>query len=207
MDLRKYEQLLHDATITFCKKNGYWFYGSKNDTEQAILVKNGIGLYDFKKRKYPEIVNLATLFDEVFPKQISDFSQLKLPTLDHLDEKSVLLETMSEYRDFIYQSTILFCHENNLEIHEDNWITEKDWEGNEDPEYIFHGYSFNFDEFLADNVFGDIRDRDLNYSESQDGISADYIKTKYSELETARRYHSLNQTLQVKEVKTTRAKI
>ncbi|WP_143279539.1 hypothetical protein [Burkholderia cenocepacia] len=73
MDLQKYEQLLHDATVIFCKKNGYWFYGSKNDDDQAILVNTEVSLHKFHCKKYEpsQVINLTDLFKSLFPEQIS----------------------------------------------------------------------------------------------------------------------------------------
>ncbi|MCW5156326.1 hypothetical protein [Burkholderia cenocepacia] len=125
-----------------------------------------------------------------------------------MEAKSVLLKTIDEYKELIYHATILFCQSNDVVIHTDDYMEQRNWENSEDLECLFHGMPFvHFDALLADDIFDDIRDRDLNYDDRQDEISAEYIEKKFNELKPREIYHFLNRSLQTKEVKSTRTKI
>ncbi|WP_146124263.1 hypothetical protein [Burkholderia multivorans] len=230
MDLQKYEQLLHDATVVFCKKNGYWFYGSHTDEEQAILVKNGISTNQFihndykgleiqdvfpmvkvKSRQDTSVLNLFTLFHEIFPEEVSDFSTFNLPSIEYLEKLSVSLETLDQYKELIKRATISFCHSNNVGINLSGYdidLVQKEWRDKDEINPMFYGYAHtDFDELFSISVFFDMTDGDWSHDDYHHIASAKYIDEKFNDLEPARRFHSLNEALKTQEGKATRIKV
>ncbi|HDR9180282.1 TPA: hypothetical protein QDB06_000806 [Burkholderia vietnamiensis] len=220
MNLEDYETLLHDATVHYCFHNELWFEGCKNNTSAFHTIekaKHWGGDYE------PAPIPAARIFDSALSrlaKQASfkvnsedgkrqiyevDFKVLTtltlqedFPELQEIESRVALVESKEDYLDAIYQSTVRFCVDNNI-----NLLSEKDgsefslcrdydeelhFEDNPDSAsdyymetYWFHGFPWaEFTEILADDVFVGMRDDDYNYdTEKQTTAVITYLNKTY----------------------------